>query len=288
MGRPEDHRPSNTSLTWQYPYEHHHTIPCLSPSLLGKEHTWLLSKGVTISPMPGMPPALPHRSTLAHWELRVTASPEEESFSWGPQPLTGAFLFLFLSLLLPPPALPPALSQCFKQRSMDHPSPQTTLTPALITQLCCSWVVFFFFSRLPHQPCGQGPCLIHLGHSEQGLAWESCPQAAELAVGTDKQDHSVLLPEHPFLCWKMQHSAWLTWGWSQHSEDMESLGHLTNCPLLSGNTPCLWPDQCFLSCSSLARPFQCPLHTTKVAFPDCCDPAMGRSQQRWLQGEVLP
>lgn len=90
--------------------------------------------------------------------------------------------------------LPPAPSQHSKHRSMDHPSPKAAPTSALITQSCCSW---FFFFHLPHQPCGQGPCLIHLGRSEQGLARESCPQAAELAVQMDKQGHSA---SHPSTC----------------------------------------------------------------------------------------
>lgn len=78
-------------------------------------------------------------------------------------------------------------------------------------------------------------------------------------MGTDKQGHSVLPPPAPAPLLKMQHSGWLTWGWSQ-----------TTCPLLSGNTPCLWPNQSFLSFSTLRRPIQYPLHTAKVSFPDCC------------------
>lgn len=67
-------------------------------------------------------------------------------------------------------------------------------TSTLITRLS------LLACHFPHQPRGQELHLIHLGRCRVwGLARESCPQAAELAVGMKKQDHSPLPPQHLLL-----------------------------------------------------------------------------------------
>lgn len=174
------------------------------------------------------------------------------------------------------PHLQPSASHLLQTNALNTDpriTPAPRPPPPQLSSLRAVVPVFFF--HLPHRPCGQGPCLIHLGRSEQGLARESCPQAAELAVQMDKHGHSALPPQHLPLCWKLYHSAWRVWVWSQHSEDTESLG--------SHTTACLSTLPVSPGTSLLARPIQCSVHTTRVAFLDPFVP----TQQKWFQGTTF-